>query len=133
MGASLCKVNCCNIWLQRALYIQILHEFCHCLPEFLLLRATFIILQPSGGKLQLCEILKELAALTWIRTRELRRRYIPWNIPPRTIQRGKTYSTCWEFSMQAGHWPKNYDLRAGCLVIGQLISLISVKGLDTYC
>ena len=51
VGASLCKVNCCNIRPQRALYILILPEFCHCLPEFLLLSATFIILQPSGGKL----------------------------------------------------------------------------------
>ena len=51
MGASLCKVNCCNIRPQRALYILILPVFCHCLPEFLLLSVTFIILQPSGGKL----------------------------------------------------------------------------------
>ena len=51
MGPSLCKVNCCNIRPQRALYVLILPEFCHCLPEFLLVRATFIILQPSGGKL----------------------------------------------------------------------------------
>ena len=58
MGASLCKVNCCNIRLQRALPLiemDCLPEFCPILPEFLLLSTTFnttlIILQPSGGTL----------------------------------------------------------------------------------
>ena len=51
MGPSLCKVNCCEIRLQRALYVLIL-------PEFLLEFSgktqhsiLLIILQPSGGTL----------------------------------------------------------------------------------
>ena len=59
MAVSLCKVNCCNIRQQRALYVLILSEFCHCLSEFLLLSATFLILQPCRETAIVQVLLKE--------------------------------------------------------------------------